>query len=100
MEDSPSPYHMTVVRKGHCPHEHGGVTMPRGDGTGPGGQGPGSGRGLGRGAGRGRMAGNRAGAGPGGDCVCPQCGARAPHTVGMPCYDQTCPRCGARMARD
>ena len=29
--------------------------MPRGDGTGPYGQGPGTGRGLGRGGGRGRM---------------------------------------------
>ena len=31
------------------------LIMPRGDGTGPGGQDPGTGRGMGRGQGRGRM---------------------------------------------
>ncbi len=73
--------------------------MPRGDGTGPTGQGPGTGRGQGRNLGRGRMGGNRAGAGPGGVCVCPSCGAEQPHRVGTPCFEQTCARCGARMAR-
>jgi len=37
--------------------------MPRGDGTGPSGQGAGTGRGMGRGGGMGRMGGNRPGAG-------------------------------------
>ncbi len=73
--------------------------MPGGDGTGPLGQGPGTGRGMGRGGGRGRMGGNRPGAGPGGDCICPSCGARAPHRVGAPCYSLNCPKCGAKMAR-
>jgi hypothetical protein len=42
--------------------------MPRGDGTGPYGQGPGTGRGLGRGGGvGGRMGGNRPGAGSHGE---------------------------------
>jgi len=76
--------------------------MPRGDGTGPSGQGPGSGRGL-RGSGMGRgmrnIVNNRAGAGPGGDCVCPACGAKKAHSQGMPCSNQRCPECGAFMAR-
>jgi len=84
--------------------------MPRGDGTGPRGMGPGTGRGMGRrgavgqnnvqNSGRlGRMSGTRAGAGPGGECVCPSCGATAPHQAGVPCYQQKCPKCGANMAR-
>ena len=76
--------------------------MPRGDGTGPYGQGPGTGRGMGRGAGvgRGRMGGNRPGAGPSGGCVCPNCGARLSHGAGVPCYDLKCPSCGAKMVRE
>ena len=74
--------------------------MPFGDGTGPTGQGPGTGRGLGRGGGRGRMGGNRPGAGPAGDCICPSCGAKVAHQVGAPCYHQTCPKCGAKMVRE
>ncbi|MEE8620021.1 MAG: DUF5320 family protein [Dehalococcoidia bacterium] len=74
--------------------------MPRGDGTGPYGQGPGTGRGLGRGGGRGRMGGNRPGAGPSGDCVCPSCGARIPHQAGVPCYNLSCPKCEAKMIRE
>ena len=73
--------------------------MPRGDRTGPPGGG-GAGRGIGRGGvGRGRMRGNRPGSGPGGQCVCPSCGAKAPHQLGIPCYDVTCPQCGARMTK-
>jgi len=74
--------------------------MPRGDGTGPYGQGPGTGRGLGRGAGRDRMGGNRPGAGPNGNCVCPSCGTKIAHQAGVPCYDVTCPKCGAKMIRE
>ena len=75
--------------------------MPRGDGTGPpGGGGAGSGRGIGRGGGgAGRMGGNRPGAGPAGECVCPSCGTGLPHQVGTPCYNLSCPKCGAKMAR-
>ena len=75
--------------------------MPRGDGTGPAGAGAGTGTGRGRGGqGQGRMGGNKAGAGPSGDCVCSQCGERVPHRVGTPCYKINCPKCGAKMARE
>ncbi len=76
--------------------------MPRGDRTGPLGQGPGTGRGrgMGRGAGMGRMGGNRAGSGPGGNCVCPGCGAKVAHQVGTPCSSMNCPSCGVRMVRE
>jgi len=84
--------------------------MPFGDGTGPLGQGPGTGRGMparrrfsaggGRGGGRGRMGGNRPGAGPGGFCICPNCGAKVPHQAGVPCYSVNCPKCGTRMVRE
>jgi hypothetical protein len=79
--------------------------MPRGDGMGPPwGSGSGTGRGSGsgrRGGGAGRMGGNRPGAGPSGDCVCPNCGERLAlaHQAGIPCYNVSCPKCGAKMAR-
>jgi hypothetical protein len=75
--------------------------MPRRDGTGPPwGSGPGTGRSVGRGGkGGGRMRGTRAGAGPGGNCVCPSCGTTVPHQAGSPCYDLKCPNCGAGMVR-
>ncbi len=74
--------------------------MPRGDGTGPTGQRRGGGRGMGRGQGqgRGRMGGPFA-AGPGGSCVCPNCGTTAAHVVGQPCNQKTCPKCGTAMTR-
>ncbi|PIU57138.1 MAG: hypothetical protein COS87_00135 [Chloroflexi bacterium CG07_land_8_20_14_0_80_45_17] len=76
--------------------------MPRGDGTGPSGQGPGTGRGMGRGMGKGmgRMGGSRPGAGPSGSCLCPNCGTKVPHEVGVPYYNLSCPKCGAKMIRE
>jgi hypothetical protein len=73
--------------------------MPRGDGTGPMGQGSRTGRGMGmgRGQGRGQMGGFAMG--PGGQCVCPACGATAPHQPGVPCTQVQCPKCGAAMSR-
>lgn len=65
------------------------MVVPRRRGLGPG-------RGLG--AGRGRMGGFAAG--PGGQCVCPKCGARATHQIGVPCYQQKCPKCGSKMGRE
>lgn len=75
--------------------------MPRGDGKGPpGGGGPGMGRGAGMGgARRGRMGGSRSGAGPAGECVCPECGTLVPHEAGIPCSFNQCPKCGAKMVR-
>jgi len=55
---------------------------------------------LGRGGGRGRMGGNRPGAGPTGNCICPACGTKIPHQAGVPCYDLSCPKCGAKMIRE
>jgi hypothetical protein len=76
--------------------------MPRGDGTGPFGRGPGSGRGrgMGKGAGMGRMGGNRAGAGPAGNCICPTCGTKMPHQAGTPCSSMNCPKCGINIVRE
>ena len=54
------------------------------------------GAGRGRG-GRGRMGGF--GLGPGGECVCPDCGKTAPHQRGVPCYQIKCPKCGSQMTR-
>jgi predicted Fe-Mo cluster-binding NifX family protein len=53
-------------------------------------------RSMGRGGGRSTAA----GAGPGGNCVCPQCGATAPHTKGIPCAQIKCAQCGQPMARE
>ncbi|MBN2331563.1 MAG: hypothetical protein JXO49_04635 [Deltaproteobacteria bacterium] len=64
--------------------------MPRGDGLGP----PSGGR-----RGKGMMGGPLA-AGPGGQCVCPQCKTRVPHLAGRPCYEINCPECGTRMIRE
>jgi len=61
--------------------------MPGRDGSGPRGWAPAGGGGFGRGA------------GPGGDCVCPNCGKKVPHTAGIPCSSVTCPGCGAKMNR-
>ncbi len=59
------------------------------------------GRGGGRGAGggRGRMGGTKPGSGPGGDCVCPNCGHRQSHGVGVPCNTIKCEKCGTLMVR-
>lgn len=56
--------------------------------------------GIGQGQGPGRMDGTKAGAGPGGYCICPNCGHRAPHERGKPCYEVVCPKCGTRMVRE
>jgi len=74
--------------------------MPRGDGTGPMGQGPRTGRGMGRRTGGrtgGRMGGSAAG--PGGFCVCPSCGEQVAHRVGVPCFEMNCPKCDTKMVR-
>lgn len=69
-----------------------------------GGRGAGVGQGKGQvgrsrtGEGRGRMGGPSAG-GPGGQCVCQECGHPEPHERGTPCTQRQCPKCGAAMKR-
>ena len=38
-------------------------------------------------------------AGPGGSCVCPECGHKETHEVGTPCMEKSCSECGAKMTR-
>ena len=52
---------------------------------------------VGLGRGRGRMGGF--GLGPGGECVCTNCGHTVPHQRGVPCYQMKCPKCGSPMTR-
>jgi predicted Fe-Mo cluster-binding NifX family protein len=78
--------------------QQGGNIMPRGFGMGSGRGGGGRGQGRGRGQGAGRMGGAFA-AGPGGFCVCPNCGEKAPHAAGQPCIQMVCPKCGTPMTR-
>ena len=58
----------------------------------------GRGRGRGMGMGRGRMGGLAAG--PGGECICPNCGTKTVHQISIPCYQQECPKCGSNMTRE
>jgi hypothetical protein len=53
----------------------------------------------GNGAGRGQGMG-RPGAGPGGHCVCPNCGGKIPHQPGVPCTSVNCPKCDTQMVRE
>jgi len=55
-------------------------------------------QGIGQGQGPGRQP-EGFGAGPDGECVCSSCGAKAPHQIGIPCYEQKCPKCGQLMTR-
>lgn len=57
----------------------------------------GSGGGFGRGGQRGL--GGGVGFGPGGECSCPNCGYKEPHSRGVPCYTKKCPKCGSLMMR-
>ena len=55
--------------------------------------------GRGQQSGPGRMGGPLA-AGPGGNCVCIECGHKIKHVAGKPCNQQNCPKCGAQMTRE
>jgi predicted Fe-Mo cluster-binding NifX family protein len=59
----------------------------------------GLGSGGGQGQGRGRLGGPLA-VGAGGACLCPKCGHREPHKVGVPCLRTPCPKCGTAMTRE
>jgi predicted DNA-binding protein (UPF0251 family) len=52
---------------------------------------------VGPGRGRGRMGGFALG--PGGECVCTNCGNTVSHQRGVPCYQMKCPKCGSPMTR-
>lgn len=58
------------------------------------GRGGGGARGIGRGDG------SKPGSGPSGNCVCPKCGYKMPHSVGQRCIDLICPQCGIKMVRE
>jgi len=61
------------------------------------------GRGLGLGRGRGFGGGGRMGGfavGPSGNCVCPKCGYKEAHQIGIPCYQKKCSKCGSQMIRE
>ena len=70
------------------------IARGRGRGSGRGGGIGQGGRGLGRGGG------NRPGAGPSGNCVCPNCGHKISHAIGQRCIDISCPKCGTKMVRE
>ena len=44
--------------------------------------------------------GDKPGSGPGGNCVCPNCGFKIVHTTNVPCNETPCPKCGATMTRE
>ena len=46
---------------------------------------------------RGSMGG--VGMGPGGECICPECGNKVPHQRGIPCFKRKCKKCGSMMIR-
>lgn len=47
-----------------------------------------------------KMRGRRGLGGPGGYCVCPDCGAKKEHVRGVPCINTKCPDCGRTMVRE
>jgi hypothetical protein len=40
------------------------------------------------------------GMGPEGFCVCPKCGVKILHRVGIPCREEKCPNCEVKMVRE
>ena len=56
--------------------------------------------GQGQGTGRGSGGGQPLGEGPGGNCICPECGIKKTHQRGLPCFNMKCPECGASMIRE
>lgn len=65
--------------------------MPAGDGKGPDMDRNRKGRGQCR---------SRGGTGgPGGTCICPECGYELSHVSGIPCIELNCENCGTPMVR-
>lgn len=46
------------------------------------------------------MESNKIGMGPGGFCVCPQCGYKVEHQAGIPCRESICPKCKVPLVRE
>jgi hypothetical protein len=40
------------------------------------------------------------GMGSGGNCICPSCGTKVPHQIGVSCNTIKCPKCGGPMTRE
>lgn len=84
--------------KEHClsitKDQGGNLAMPGGKGGQGAGRGPGGGC---RAAGGPGGAGAGSGTGVGNVCICPACGAKAPHKRGIPCFQINCPQCGKPM---
>jgi predicted Fe-Mo cluster-binding NifX family protein len=88
-----------------CKNQGGNQAMPGGTGGRGGGRGQGGGSGGPGGRGQkgiGGPGGSGSGAGVGmpGQCICPACGAKAPHERGIPCFQVKCPQCGKTMVRE
>ena len=39
------------------------------------------------------------GQGPGGECICPNCGYQETHQLRVPCYTKKCPKCETPLVR-
>jgi hypothetical protein len=68
--------------------------MLREDGTDP------SGHGAGTEREKGKNAMGRFGIGWEGYCICPQCGEKTSHQLGIPCINIRCINCGTHMMRE
>ena len=53
-----------------------------------------------KGYGRGLGGGNKPGSGPGGNCICPNCGKKIPHKTAAPCSTKVCPNCNTWMQKE
>lgn len=48
----------------------------------------------------GRNRGSKQGSGPGGNCICPECGLKVAHITGIPCNQIECSKCGIKMIKE
>lgn len=47
----------------------------------------------------GRNKGDKQGSGPGGKCICPDCGYVEEHKINKPCNEIKCPECGSMLTK-